>query len=87
MKILGRQVAAARSLLGWSQDQLAAAADVGKQAIARWELGQTTPHESTVRRIVQAIEDRGVEFTNGGQPGVRYKTRPGTSLEQESSGK
>ena len=76
MKILGRQVAAARSLLGWSQDQLATAADVGKQAIARWELGQTTPHESTVKRIVDVIDSRGVEFTNGDQPGVRFKKRP-----------
>ena len=76
MKILGRQVAAARSLLGWSQDQLAAAADVGKQAIARWELGQTTPHDSTIERIVAAVESRGVEFTNGDQPGVRFKKRP-----------
>ena len=76
MKILGRQLAAARSLLGWSQDQLALAADVGKQAIARWELGQTVPHESTIKRVVDAIEARGVEFTNGDQPGVRFKKRP-----------
>lgn len=86
MKISGRQVAAARSLLGWSLDQLSAASDVSKRAINRWEVGETVPHESTIKRIVDAIEDRGVEFTNGGAPGVRFKPKPGTIAEHKSAG-
>ena len=86
MKISGRQVAAARSLLGWSLDQLAAASDVSKRAINRWEVGETVPHESTIQKIVKAIEDRGVEFTNGGQPGVRYKAKPATETEHNAAG-
>jgi len=87
MKISGRQVAAARSLLGWSLDQLSAASDVSKRAINRWEVGETVPHESTIKKIVKAIEERGVEFTNGGAPGVRFKPQPGHSAENESAGK
>ena len=86
MKISGRQVAAARSLLNWSQDHLAEAAEVNKHTIFRWESGHTTPHQSTVDRIVKAIEDCGVEFINGGQPGVRFKAKPGTAAEHESAG-
>lgn len=76
MKIGGRQLAAARTLLGWSQDRLAEAADLSRQALLRWENDQTAPHESTIQRVVQVIEAAGVEFTNGDQPGVRFKKRP-----------
>ena len=81
MKISGRQVAAARGLLNWSQDQLALAADVTKHTIMRWETGVHEPRESTMRQVIQAIEDRGVEFTNGGQPGVRFKAKQGAAAE------
>ena len=87
MKVSGRQVAGARGLLNWSQDQLALAADVTKHTIMRWETGAHEPRESTMRQVIQAIEDRGVEFTNGGQPGVRFKANPGASAESESAGK
>ena len=86
MKISGRQIAAARSLLNWSQDHLAEAAEVNKHTIFRWESGHTEPHQSTVIRIVKAIEDRGVEFLNGGAPGVRFKPKP-EAADTESAGK
>ena len=76
MKITGRQLAAARSLLGWSQDHLAVAAGVTKQTIMRWETEQHEPRETTVAEVIKVIEDRGVEFTNGGAPGVRFKPKP-----------
>ena len=85
MKISGKQIAAARALLGWGQDQLASAADVNPRTIIRWEAEQHEPRDSTIAQVVRAIEARGVEFTNGGQPGVRYKAKPAT--EQESAGK
>ena len=78
MKVSGRQVAGARGLLNWSQDQLALAADVTKHTIMRWETGAHEPRESTMRQVIRAIEERGVEFTNGGQPGVRFKAKPET---------
>ena len=76
MRITGRQLAAARSLLNWSQGQLALAADVDKQTIQNWESGRHLPREETINRVRKAIEDRGVEFLNGGQPGVRMKANP-----------
>lgn len=85
MKILGKQVVAARGLLGWTQGQLANAADVAIDTIVSWERGEHQPREATVRRVVDVIDARGVEFTNGGQPGVRYKARPGAA-EHESVG-
>ena len=86
MKILGRQLAAARSLLGWSQEQLALAADVTGQTIRNWESGQTMPRPSTVENVRRVIEDRGVEFTNGGAPGVRFKPKA-DAAESDSAGK
>ena len=76
MKISGRQLAAARTLLGWSQDRLAEAADLSRQALLRWENDQTIPQAATIQRVVHVIEAAGVEFTNGDQPGVRFKKRP-----------
>ena len=73
MIVTGRQIVAARGLLGWSQEHLAQAADVGIATIMRWEAGAVTPRRDTVERVRLAIEGRGVEFTNGGQPGVRFK--------------
>ncbi|MBL9002746.1 MAG: helix-turn-helix domain-containing protein [Myxococcales bacterium] len=86
MKILGKQVVAARGLLGWTQGQLASAADVAIDTVVSWERGEHHPRESTVRRVVEVIEARGVEFTNGGAPGVRFKPKP-EAAENESAGK
>ena len=76
---------AARGLLGWTQRQLAAAADVHLDTIVTWEHGEHVPRDSTIARVVAVIEARGVEFTNGGQPGVRYKAMP--TVEHEGAGK
>ena len=72
--------------MGWSQDHLALAAGVTKQTIMRWETEQHEPRETTVAEVIKAIEDRGVEFTNGGQPGVRFKAKP-EAAEPDSAGK
>lgn len=76
MKVTGRQVAAARALLGWSQDRLAEAADLSRQALLRWENGQTEPREATLQRVVQVLGAAGIEFTNGNHPGLRLKFPP-----------
>ena len=86
MQITGRQLAAARSLLNWSQGQLALAADVDKQTIQNWETERHIPREETINRVRRAIEERGVEFTNGGAPGVRFKPKP-EAAESDSAGK
>lgn len=66
------QLAAARQLLNrMTQEQLAAAADVSHVTIVSFETGQTIPQERTLQKIKDALERRGIEFTNGGAPGVK----------------
>lgn len=72
-RIFGRQLAAARELLNITQAQLATAAGVHQPIIARIESGTVEPRESTVAKLRAAIERQGVEFTNGRNPGVRFK--------------
>jgi len=71
--VLPPQVRAARGLLAWSQDQLAAASSVPKRTIARLELGEGAPQRRTLAAIRTALEAAGVEFTNGDAPGVRLR--------------
>jgi transcriptional regulator with XRE-family HTH domain len=69
-----RQVKAARALLGWSQADLAAASGVSGPTIARLEssIGDALGgRPSTTDKIVEALQRAGIEFTNGGTPGVR----------------
>jgi transcriptional regulator with XRE-family HTH domain len=77
------QCRAARALIGWSQDQLAAASKVSKTTLANFEAGSRLPYVRTLEDISKALEAAGVEFTNGNQPGVRLKEKPanGTSGE------
>ncbi len=72
------QVRAARGLLGWSQDQLAASSGVPKSTIARMEIDQTSPRARTLAAIRAALEAAGVEFIaeNGGGAGVRLRKSP-----------
>lgn len=60
-------------MLGWSQDQLAEASKVAKATIANFETGKREPYPRTLEDLRQALEAAGIEFTNGGQPGVRLK--------------
>ena len=67
------QLRAARGLLGWSQTDLAKNAKVGRATIADFESGKREPYPRTLDDLRTALEDEGVEFTNGDQPGVRFK--------------
>jgi transcriptional regulator with XRE-family HTH domain len=73
MELTAAQCRAARGLIGWSQQQLATASKVAKPTIANFEAGKSTPYERTAKDLVAALEAAGVEFTNGGQPGVRLR--------------
>jgi DNA-binding XRE family transcriptional regulator len=81
LKVSIRQVKAARALLAWSQEQLAAAADVSIPTIKRLEAhdGPLGGRNETGSRIRLALEAAGVEFIdeNGGGPGVRLRQRAG----------
>jgi transcriptional regulator with XRE-family HTH domain len=60
----------ARAALGWGIRDLAAAAKVSLDTVARFERGDDLK-ERTVDALQHALETAGVEFTNGDQPGVR----------------
>ena len=72
MKLLPVHVIAARGLLGMTQADLAKAAGLAPLTIVTFENDQKTPKEDTYVRIQTALEQRGIEFMNGGSPGVRY---------------
>ena len=60
----------ARAALGWGGRELAAAAKVSTDTVARFERGDELK-ERTIDALQRALEAAGIEFTNGDQPGVR----------------
>ena len=70
--MLAVQSKMARVALGLGVRELATLASVSPNTIARLERGEEM-RESTLATIRRALEDAGVEFMNGGQPGVRMK--------------
>jgi transcriptional regulator with XRE-family HTH domain len=60
----------ARAALGWGVRDLAAAAKVSTDTVARFERGDELK-ERTIDALQRALEAAGIEFTNGNQPGVR----------------
>jgi transcriptional regulator with XRE-family HTH domain len=74
-QISGRQIAAARVLLGLDQPDLAGRARISVATLRRMEAsGETVSgYANNVDAVRRALEDAGVEFTNGDQPGVKLK--------------
>jgi len=79
LKVSIRQLKAARSLIGWSQEELASAADVSLPTIKRLEAadGLLGGRQATADKIRIALEKAGLEFIdeNGGGLGVRLRKR------------
>jgi predicted transcriptional regulator len=79
LKVSIRQIKAARALLAWSQEELAATADVSIPTIKRLEAadGPLRGRSQTANKIRLALQTAGIEFIdeNGGGPGVRL-TKP-----------
>lgn len=71
--ITGGQMRAARAFLRWSADDLAKASHVGVATIRRAEAEDGVPNllVNNMEAIRHALEDAGIEFTNGEAPGVR----------------
>ena len=65
----------ARAAVDWSVADLAKAAQVPVDMIARLELGDAVEarmHDHAKR----ALEAQGLEFIDGGEPGVKLKAKP-----------
>jgi transcriptional regulator with XRE-family HTH domain len=70
MIFLPVQCRMARAALGLGVRELAAAAKVSTDTVARFERGDDLK-ERTIDALRRALEAAGIEFTNGDQPGVR----------------
>jgi len=66
------QIKAARALLGWTQDDLACAARLSKPSVNTLERRIANPKIDTLHAIQRALEEAGVEFTDG--PGVKLRS-------------
>jgi transcriptional regulator with XRE-family HTH domain len=75
MKITPEQSRAGRGLLDWSQAELGARANLSESTVRDFEKGRRVPTANNLAAIRAALETAGVEFTNGGQPGVRLRKR------------
>lgn len=63
---------AARVRLNMEQEQLAKAAGLTRTTVSDFEIGKTSPHESTRKAIQEVLEVRGIVFTNGDKPGFYF---------------
>jgi transcriptional regulator with XRE-family HTH domain len=74
-KVAIRQIKAARALLGWSQDDLAARSGISVPTIKRLEAaeGEVGGRAETREALLSALKEGGIEFLpeNGGGIGVR----------------
>ncbi|MCF4130268.1 helix-turn-helix domain-containing protein [Methylobacterium sp. SyP6R] len=76
MAVTAAQVRAARGLIAWSQTKLALAAGVGKSTVADFERGVREPIKNNLLAMERALEEAGVSFTNGDEPGVKLRKQP-----------
>lgn len=53
-----------------TQEELGKAAGVSVQTIKFFETRRTVPREETLQAIREALERRGIVFSNGDRPGV-----------------
>jgi predicted transcriptional regulator len=60
------QCRAARALLDMNQGGLASAATVSKSVIVDFENGHRIPNRNNLSAIQRALEEAGVQFTDGG---------------------
>lgn len=71
----GRQLRAARALIGWDQIQLAKKAAISIGTVRHMEsfAHAISSNAVTIRKVQAALEKAGVEFLNHGRPGVQLK--------------
>lgn len=69
--ITGRQIRAARGLLGWDASELAAKAGLTRETVSRIENSTVQAREGSLNHIMQVFAGNGVEFTDN--QGVRMK--------------
>lgn len=77
--ISAAQIRAGRALVRWTQDELAAAANISVPTLKRWEGSEGIPaaEPNNLLAVKRALEKAGVVFIeeNGGGAGVRLKKK------------
>jgi transcriptional regulator with XRE-family HTH domain len=74
MELTGNHLRAARALVGLDQERLSELSGVSVNTIRNMEACADQPiggYASTRDKVQRALEDLGIEFTNGTSPGVR----------------
>lgn len=73
----GRLCAGARSVLGWSQDDLSLICEVARRTISDFERGNRKPHRRLVCDLVGAFVNAGIVFvaSEDGSVGLMVKAR------------
>jgi transcriptional regulator with XRE-family HTH domain len=61
-------------MLKWTVRDLAEQSGVHRNTITKMEAGEAK-HGPTIAAVVRALEQAGIEFTNGDAPGVRLKRK------------
>jgi predicted transcriptional regulator len=81
-QITGKQIAAARALIGLGQVDLAKLANVSAPTLRRMEAsdGEIKGIANNLAAVIRALEERGIAFLDGGYsgdggPGVRLRDR------------
>jgi transcriptional regulator with XRE-family HTH domain len=72
-RMTSAQLRAARGLVNWTTRDLAEKTGVHRNTISAFESGKSAPNSATMQVLARALESAGVEFTNGGQPGVKLR--------------
>ena len=77
MIISGRQIRAARALLGWSQRDLSSKSKVAFGTVQRMEKfdGPVGARTETLGKVVAVLEKAGIEFLNTDSPGLRLRKK------------
>jgi transcriptional regulator with XRE-family HTH domain len=73
----GRQVRAARAILGWSREELLDASGISMSALLRMEGNMADSRSSTLNKVVKALSLAGIEFVtrDDGAIGVILKAQ------------
>ncbi len=76
--ILPGQCRAARAVVGWSQDDLAASAGLTGMTVQSFERGARVPHQNNLLAIRNALEKKGIRFLEPeeGLPGIQFPPDP-----------
>ena len=81
-------IRAARTALGWSQEELSKQASVSKPTIARIEMSGISPRADTLNTLMQVFKGQGVEVTIGNEEvSVKYSRVALLTLQEQLNAK